>query len=46
MSTSTNVGSVAQATVDVRPRRRIRWQRLGLHAFLIVMSLIWIFPIA
>ena len=45
VSTSTNVGSVAQPAVDVRPRRRIRWQRVALHAFLIAMSLLWLFPI-
>ena len=45
VSTSTNVGAVAQPAVDVRPRRRIRWQRVALHAFLIVMSLVWLFPI-
>ena len=46
MSTSTNVESVAQPAVDVRPRRRIRWERVALHAFLITMALVWIFPIA
>ena len=46
MSTSTGVGSVVQPAVDVRPRRRIRWQRIGLHAFLITMSLLWLFPLA
>ena len=45
MSTSTNVGSVAQPTVAVQPRRRIRWQRVALHTFLIAMSLLWLFPI-
>ena len=34
-----DVGPVAQPAVDVRPRRRIRWQRVALHAFLIVMAL-------
>ncbi len=28
------------------PRRRIRWQRVALHAFLITLAVIWIFPIA
>ena len=46
MSTSTNVESVAQPAVEVRPRRRIRWERVALHAFLITMALVWIFPIA
>jgi multiple sugar transport system permease protein len=26
-------------------KRRIRWQRVGLHVFLIVLALIWLFPI-
>ena len=29
-----------------QPRRRIRWQRVALHAFLIAMALVWLFPIA
>jgi multiple sugar transport system permease protein len=45
-STSTGVGSVVQPAVDVRPRRRIRWQRVALHAFLITMALLWLFPLA
>jgi multiple sugar transport system permease protein len=46
MSTSTSVGSVAQPAVGVRPRRKIRWERVALHAFLITMALLWLFPIA
>jgi multiple sugar transport system permease protein len=44
--TSTTVGAVVQPVAVVRPHRGIRWERIALHAFLIVMSLIWLFPIA
>ena len=33
------------ATVAVRPRRRIRWQRVALHLVLISLALVWLFPI-
>jgi len=46
MSTSTSVGSVAHPAVAVRPRRKIRWERVALHAFLITMALLWLFPLA
>ena len=45
-STSTNVTAVVRPVAGVQPRRRIRWQRVGLHVFLIAMSLLWLFPIA
>ena len=35
----------AVATVAVRPRRRIRWQRVALHLVLISLALVWLFPI-
>ena len=44
--TSASVGTVVQPVAAVRTHRGIRWQRVALHAFLIVMSLIWLFPIA
>jgi multiple sugar transport system permease protein len=44
-TTSTGVGSVAQPAAAVRPRRRIRSERVGLHVFLIAMSLLWLFPL-
>ena len=45
-STGTGVGAVVQPAVAIRPRRRIRWQRVALHAFLITMALLWLFPLA
>jgi multiple sugar transport system permease protein len=33
------------ATVAVRRTRRIRWQRVVLHLFLITLALIWLFPL-
>jgi len=44
-TTSTGVGSVTQPAAAVRPRRRIRSERVGLHVFLIAMSLLWLFPL-
>jgi multiple sugar transport system permease protein len=44
-STSTDLTAVVQPVAVVRPGRRIRWQRVGLHAFLIVLALIWLFPL-
>jgi multiple sugar transport system permease protein len=35
----------ATATVTTRPVRRIRWQRVVLHLFLISMAVVWLFPI-
>ena len=47
MSTSTrHWGAVVQPVAAVRPRRKIRWQRVALHVFLIAMALVWLFPIA
>jgi multiple sugar transport system permease protein len=46
VSTSTGLGAVVQPAVAVQSRRKIRWQRVGLHIFLIVMALIWLFPLA
>ena len=37
--------SAATATTAQAPRRKIRWQRLILHAFLITMAIVWMFPI-
>ena len=34
------------AATAATPRRRIRWQRVGLHAFLIAASALWLLPIA
>jgi len=45
-STSSTTGVTAVVQPATLPRRRIRWQRVALHAFLIVMSLIWLFPLA
>ena len=33
------------ARVESRPAGRVRWQRVGLHVFLIAMSFVWLFPI-
>jgi multiple sugar transport system permease protein len=33
------------ATVYVKPRTGIRWSRVALHAFLLTMSLVWLFPL-
>ena len=33
-------------TTATAPRRRIRWQRVALHAFLIAASALWLLPIA
>ena len=43
----TAVAERAPATVEVVAyrRRRIRWGRVGLHLFLIAMSLLWLFPL-
>jgi multiple sugar transport system permease protein len=42
-----SAGAVEAApTVAVARRGRIRWQRVALHLFLIVLSLVWLFPIA
>ena len=45
MSTTTGARTALQPTVAVRPRRRIRWQRVALHAFLIALALLWLFPL-
>jgi multiple sugar transport system permease protein len=42
--TATTAPVTAEAAVHTRPSR-IRWQRVVLHLFLIVTSLIWLFPI-
>jgi multiple sugar transport system permease protein len=44
----TGIAVVARADADeaVRERRRKRLRRVGLHAFLIVMSLVWLAPLA
>ena len=44
-STSATAGRRSRPS-RVRPRRRIRWQRVALHAFLIALALVWLFPIA
>jgi len=46
VSTSTELGAVVQPVAAVQPRRKIRWQRVALHVFLIAMALLWLFPIA
>jgi multiple sugar transport system permease protein len=43
--TSAGVGAVAQPVAAVRQRRKIRSERVGLHVFLIAMSLLWLFPL-
>jgi multiple sugar transport system permease protein len=43
VTTATATARTAEAT---KPRRRIRWQRVALHVFLIAMALLWLFPIA
>jgi multiple sugar transport system permease protein len=45
VSTTTGASTAVQPTVAVRPRRRIRWQRVALHVFLIAMALLWLFPL-
>jgi multiple sugar transport system permease protein len=42
MTTATATARTAEAT---KPRRRIRWQRVALHAFLIGLAVLWLFPI-
>jgi multiple sugar transport system permease protein len=44
----TAVAERSPATVEVVAyrRRRLRWGRVGLHVFLIAMSLLWLFPLA
>lgn len=37
--------TAATAAPAVTPKRGIRWQRLFLHAFLITMAVVWMFPI-
>ena len=37
--------AVAASTPAVRTRRRIRWPRIALHAFLISWSALWLFPL-
>ena len=34
------------APVAVRRTKRIRWQRVALHLFLITLALVWLFPLA
>jgi multiple sugar transport system permease protein len=41
----TTATATARATEAVKPRRRIRWQRIALHVFLIAMAMLWLFPI-
>jgi len=41
----TTATATARTTDAVKPRRRIRWQRVALHAFLIGLALVWLFPI-
>jgi multiple sugar transport system permease protein len=42
----TTATATARTTEAIKPRRRIRWQRVALHVFLIAMALLWLFPIA
>ncbi len=44
----TAVAERAPATVEAVAyrRKRIRWGRVGLHTFLIAMSVLWLFPLA
>lgn len=42
---SATTAAATAATVSVRPRRRIRWQRVLLHVVLISLALVWLFPI-
>ena len=42
---SATTATATAATVGVRPRRRIRWQRVLLHVVLISLALVWLFPI-
>ena len=38
--------TAVKPAVAIRPRRRIRWQRVALHAFLIALAALWLFPLA
>ncbi len=42
----TTAAATTRTTEAVKPHRRVRWQRVALHAFLITMALVWLFPIA
>ncbi len=41
----TTATATARATEAIKPRRRVRWQRVALHVFLIAMAILWLFPI-
>ncbi|MEA2631878.1 MAG: multiple sugar transport system permease protein [Chloroflexota bacterium] len=46
MTMSTGASTAVKPAVAIRPRRRIRWQRVALHAFLIALAALWLFPLA
>jgi multiple sugar transport system permease protein len=45
MTAGTPAAEVATPAVGVRRPPRVRWQRVGLHVFLIVLSVVWLLPI-
>jgi multiple sugar transport system permease protein len=45
MTAGTPAVEVATPAVAVRRPPRIRWQRVALHLFLIMLSIVWLFPI-
>ena len=44
-SAGSAAAAAASASVAALPRRRVKPRRLALHAFLLVMAAIWLFPL-